>query len=253
MKSRAFRIKKSKSMLVSLYFLSVLSVIIYVFLFCTFLLNLVQETDLKGFSSLFFGLVQSVKVVFVPSLLVIPFCVFITFFAVDRRRSRLSSLVEKSIKLIDEAPLILYGLFFFLIVKNNFFALSIVVALIAALKLSRRWIHLSKKVSLNELETLKALGFDFLSIFRTLYIKRFHKEYLGHFIAVNCFLLTLLKPFLIFSPQYSRHNSLLTLELYKNLLENEGGTSLIILLLIGIYFVKVFCDGQMDYFEVENG
>lgn len=253
MSSRAFRVKKSGSMLVSLYSLAGIAGLGYLTLIFMVSFNLLSQFSLQSWDEVYILIKQSLNMIGVSLLIALPVTIAITFFIVSNFNSRLSYLLESILRMIDQAPLVIYGVVFLVLFSSQWWVLYVVGSMIVIPKLSYRWIKLSNMVQVSEIETVKSLGMNFWQIVKVLYLRRFIKMYLGHLSSVVCFLFGVVTPFICFIAYKEDYLGSFSVHLFNDLGRRSEKISLMITILLFIQAFRVWFDSKAIYHEVENG
>ena len=253
MPSESLRIKKSRSMLWSLYSLAVAGLFVYALLIFATTLNLWSHFSLETVPLILKLAIKSLSFSSLSVVLALPFCISITFLSLFYRHSKYANIMEAVLRFVDRAPYILYGLFFLILFNGHPWSLPVIAMMVVIPKLSYRWIKLSKRVTELQVDTLKSIGFDVWSLIKILYLKRFFKVYLGHLFSMLCFLFTLVTPFLCFMPLADQLPNHFSVQLFNLLGRGAEGTAGMVVVLLLIHCFRVWFDTQVFYQEVENG
>lgn len=252
MSSRGQRLTKSHSMMLSLYGLSGLSFAVLL----TFFLVVVVY-GFKSFSGLGLQLVfeKGVFVLFnslLPMLISLPIVLSITFLVVSHSPSRLARPIRLFMYWVGQAPTLLFGFFFFAFFGSTPLSFVLASTALAVAHLSRRWIHLSQKVSLTQVESIKSLGGNVWQILYFLFVKKYFKKFLIHFFAVYFYLFVLVTPFLCIYDGWSG-GYLPAVELYNAISTRSDSTLGLALVIVIAHMIRFCLDHLTSFWEVEYG
>ncbi len=245
--------KKSYSRLLNLYFLGTFVVLIYSLLFAMTVFHLVSRFSFVGFYDFMDSLIPSLKLITISVLVGVPFASAVCVFVLVGSGFRYIRGIHNFLLFIDRSPLILFGLAFFVVFGEKNFSLYCIGSLVACSKISRRWIQQSKEISSPEFEAARSFGISFPEIIKTLYLKRFLTLYLGHIFSVAGFLLTAVSPFVYFLPFKEDVLKLFGLSFFVQLGESSEQLSIMVLILLAVYFLKFLFDSKTGFIEVEHG
>lgn len=246
-------LKKSYPKLLNLYFFGVSIILIYIVLFLMAIFHLFSHFSFNGFHNLIDPLMASLKIVIFSIAVSLSFASAICLFVLINSRSSYIRGMHNFLLFIDRSPLVLFGVSFFIIFGEKNLSLYLIGSLISCSKISRRWIQQSKKISSLEFETAQSLGMDFSRVMGILYIKRFLIFYLGHIFSVAGFLLTAVAPFVYFLPFREDILNLFGLSFFLQLGGGSEQLSLMVLILLIVYFFKFLFDSKTGFIEVEHG
>ena len=253
MSKTGIRIKKSRSMMFSLYAMSGLTL----FLVLSFILDLWFQTllHLRGqeWAPIVAPLTNSLMVVAIAILLALPLAASLTMLNVIWDTTRWAPRFKKIVQSMEEAPVIIYGAFFLFIFNDFLVGLVLCLGLIACSRLALRWTLLSKKVSLLEMESMQALGLSVTQIIYHLYLKRFFKHYVWHFFAVCLDLFLLVTPVICLVGGRGEGDQLLSTQLLNSVFDDSMGPAPIALILLLFHGLRVLLDQATSYWEVEYG
>lgn len=251
--SRGLRIKKSRSMLVSLYTLSGLAALGYLSILIASLFFLVDGLNLGRWGEVLPLFVSSLSFILIAMLLSLPFALALSFYIVAHINSPRANWIEYILRTIDQAPILVMGLFVLTFVKEGWFPLYLVCSFIAVSKLSYRWIKLSNQIPRIQIETAQSLGMNIWQILHQVYLKKFFKMYVGHYFAVACFLFGVVTPFLCLISYNSLNLSLFSVQLFREMGIGSVNLSLMVFLLLTVHCVRLWFDSKAFYQETEHG
>lgn len=248
-----FSLKRKRSLMLSLYALSSLTAIGYGLLMLGSLVHLLRNSSVGAVAKFFPILANNLALIGLAMVLSLPFALAITIVVVSRMNHTVSSFFRKALLWIDQAPILLFGLFFMVQMGERPFALILTYTVIAVVKISKRWIGLSKTVSGLQLDAASSLGMSRRQILVILYLRLLLKCYVFHFLAVVCLLFTLFTPFLVFYTSSVGPSHLISLELFRRLGQDPKQTASIVFLILIAHLMKVVFDLQAVPKRAENG
>lgn len=244
---------KKQSILVSLYILSGLTGLGYILLFSVSLLHLFGNSSLLGLEKSVHILANNFILIGAAMVLSLPLALVITFVIVSNIHKRLTRVLKDALEWVDQAPILLFGLFLLVFLGATPFTLVLTYSLIAVVKITKRWIRLSNTVTSLQLDAAFSLGMSLRQILFTIYIKRLCRYYAAHFTAVACLLFTLFTPFIVFYNSEFASSHLISLELFRRLGQDPSETASIVFLILIGHLLKVIADFMAVPKQVEHG
>lgn len=251
MSSIGFRVKKSRSILISLYSISGVAGLVYLLLFVFSLAYLLPRAVLTD-SSMPNVFYQSIQLTWVALVLALPFAFVITTSILIEGDSKKTLITEKSLSLTYQFPFLLYGTAVLFIFGWSTKSYLFILWLLAVGLLSKRWIHLSRKINVNELEAALSLGMNFVEVLGVIYMGQFFYKYLAHGFVVFCDLLFMVTPFLCIAFYQQSEAPLIAVELFKRIGAGSGDLALFVFIFCIIHLLKFVTDQRISYVEVEH-
>ncbi len=247
------RIKKSRSMMLSLYSLSgFASVLVFAFIATLWGRSLGSLFDFR-WHMINEVLQRSLLVQSVALCLAIPLAASLTYFSVFLRNTRKAPVYESCLRFVENLPVLILGVIFLVLLGGEYWSFVLTFILMAAAELNRRWKQVAFKVKVIEIESLQSMGAGVLQIVQVLYLKRYLKLFLAHLLAVFCKIFVVVTPVLCFVGFSSEQNHLLPTYLFVSVLAEApylSGLALIILLVHGL---RVYIDQKTSFWEVDFG
>jgi hypothetical protein len=245
------RIKKSRSMMMSLYSLSGLTFALalsFVVAMWIQVLRYLPGTLWSHWLDLFY---QSFLLITQSLVYSFPVASSLTYLAVVGSTSKWASLLQEFLHRIEQSPTLLYGFIFLTAFGENSFSFVMGLSFLGVARLLSRWTKLSSQVTVMELESMLALGVSRLQIVYHLYAKRYFNLYLGHLFAVVCELFGLVTAFLCFFPEFS--SQYISLKLFADYSLETPQVAALALTLLCLHTLRFVLDRKTSYWEVEFG
>lgn len=250
---RELRNRKNRSMLVGLYSLTGLSVaflfVFLLFLFIHIFINLSFENLWQIYPDLLASLLSVFKAVFCA----LPVCAAIAYLYIIHSHSKFSPLIKTFLYWLVQTPLLLFAVGLLYIFDSTLESLFLGLIFIAIIKLSHRWIDVSAKIRLIEIQSMQSLGFSRPVIIYHLYIRRFYKNYLCHLISMVFYLLVLVTPFLCLLPKGENLFNFLSVDFFASIAKDQQKTASLAIVFVVFHFIRSSLDQWTGYHEVEYG
>ncbi len=247
------RIKKSRSMMLSLYSLSgFASVLVFAFIATLWGRSLASVFEFQWpIINQILG--RSILVQSSAILLAIPIAASLTYFSVLLRNTRKAAVFENCLQLVEKMPVLILGVIFLVLLGSGYWSFVFTFTLIATTELNRRWVQVAFKVKVIEIESLQSMGAGILQIIKVLYLKRYLKLFLSHLVAVFCKTFVLVTPVLCFIGFSSDQNHLLPTYLFVSVLAEAPFLSGLVLIILMVHWIRVIIDQKTSFWEVDFG
>ena len=253
MSKSGFRIKKSRSMMVSLYTLCGVALLIVATFMVTLMLHIAVHLGQADWSRLFDVFQHSFLSLSVAIVLALPFATAITSLSVLGASSRFAAPLSTLHRFLGQAPYLIYGLVFLILLGGGDWSSILALSFLSVTQLSRRWIGVSAQVQMIEVETMQSLGLNVFGLFVKLYLKRFFVAYLSHLFSVFFSLFVVVTPLICLQRAAEQVPSLVSIELFKSLGENSDQSASFAFVLLLVHGLKVILDYRTSFWEVEFG
>ncbi len=253
MPRRDLRNRKNYSMLFGLYILAVLSFIsLFTFLLVLFF-HILVNLSWGSFIDNLPGLGMSIQLVLLSSLCALPMAVAITYLYISRSHSKIMPWFKTFMYWLVQTPILLFAVVFLYLLNSSMVSLIVGLIFLATFKLSQRWIDISSKIRLLEIQSMQSLGFSRPIIIYHLYIRRFFKKYIYHFLSVVSYLLVLVTPFLCLFHQSIEVQNYLSIDFFTSIAKDEEKTASLALFFVILHIFRSVLDQKTGYYEVEYG
>lgn len=253
MANPGLRIQKSRSMMVSLYSLSGLAFLVALSFLGLMFYHVIVSLQVIDWQNWRQVMIHSIKVVSGALTLALPFACAFTFLTVSWATTRLAPWFKFFNRSFGQAPYLLYGLVFIAFLGLSERSLIYALSFLSVAQLSKRWIRVSEQVKIVEIECMQSLGLNVFRIIYQLYVRRFLTVYLGHLFAVYLSLFVVVTPLLCLDFYFGGNTPLVSLELFRGLLQNSSQAGVFALTLLLIHGLKVLLDSKTSFWEVEFG
>ena len=207
-------------------------------------------TDVAGVFSV---VLSTVVLVSAGLLLCLPFACSLTYLSVFLGAHRRGHFFRKALEFVEQAPLLLYGVAFVLLLGKSHLSLILVFSFVATNLLSSRWSKLSGQVKLIEIEAMQALGLNVWQLIYKLYVSRYLVDYIMHIGVVLCELLLVSTPILMFLKVKDNSSGILSLESLGSVLFQGQALEVMVLFLLSIHFLRFVLNQKSSHWEVEFG
>ena len=245
------RFKKGHSTQFGVYLLGGFVGLVYLFVLIATGLHLFFHFSFGQVDFFMILMADSLKLILVSMLISLPFALAITFFVL--RGGPFSPNLHGILSLVNQSPLILFGLAFFVVLGERNLGLYLTSSLIACSKLSFRWIQQSRRIPFLWMEAAQALGMNPWQIIKTIYIKKFFISYLGHYLSVAGFLLTLASPFVFFLPFKEGVLPVFSLSFFHELIRGSGSLSMMAFVLFVVHGLRFWFDSRTGFIGMDHG
>ena len=245
------KFKKNHSTQLGVYLLGGFVGLVYLFVLTATGLHLFSHFSFGQMGFFLAQMADSLKLVLISMVISLPFTLAITFFIL--REESFSSNLHGILSLVNQSPLILFGLAFFVVLGERNLGLYLTGSLIACSKLSSRWIEQSRRIPFLWKEAAQALGMNPWQILKTIYIKKFFISYLGHYMSVTGFLLTLASPFVFFLPFKEGVLPVFSLSFFHELVQDSGSLSMMAFVLFVVHGLRFWFDFRTGFTGMDHG
>ncbi|MEM7646980.1 MAG: hypothetical protein AAF203_08730 [Pseudomonadota bacterium] len=244
------RVKKSRSILWTLYSLSGMAVFLYSTLFFFYAFFIVQNWSFDEGNWLpIVG--SSLSIAGFSILMALPFAALILLSLLYREGGQSSQVILNLLQLVDKTPILLYGTFFLFFIGPTRWSALFTLTVIGAFQLASRWYHLTLKVSASEIETAQSLGMSFRDRFITLFLLPRFKWFLAHMTSVFCNLTFVVTPLVCLRFFDGADREILALRLFRNLGAVNTETSGLLVVILLLYTLKHVIDRRMGFERLE--
>jgi hypothetical protein len=236
--------------MLSLYSVSLLPFVLYTTMAILLIWTLFSNVNsIKEFVSVYEAIGSTFLMIGLSYCVSLFISASMTYYIISGTKNNRHKIIRYVLKQLNEMPILMYGLIPLSILSHAKISYYCVYIFIAVPKLTKRWVDCSQKVNRLSLESIYSLGFDSIHAFKLLYFNQYYKIYLGHAVSVFCLLSFVVTPFLCFDKSLK---SPMAIKIFYQLGEISTSNSVLILIIIFLFFTKFWIDKKIKSNEIEN-